>query len=92
LEISAKKGHIFPDIRLFLETNIDLRVEHLGHRSPAVAPPFRLLKRLTEARRLLAERACDSIAQVASKVGYNDARPFSRSFRARFRILPSEVL
>ncbi len=47
--------------------------------------------RLAEARRLLENRACDSIAQVAARVGYDDARSFSRSFRARFGRLPSEV-
>ena len=48
--------------------------------------------RLAEARRLLENRACDSIAQVASKVGYDDARSFSRSFRQRFGKLPSEMM
>ena len=47
--------------------------------------------RLSEARRLLENRACDSIAQVASKVGYDDARSFSRSFKQRFGKLPSEM-
>ncbi len=47
--------------------------------------------RLAEGRRLLENRACDSIAQVAARVGYDDARSFSRSFRARFGRLPSEV-
>jgi len=48
--------------------------------------------RLDEARRLLESRRYDSIAQVASKVGYDDARSFSRSFRARFGKLPSEMM
>lgn len=48
--------------------------------------------RLDEARRLLENRIYDSIAQVASKVGYDDARSFSRSFRQRFGKLPSEML
>ena len=48
--------------------------------------------RLDEARRLLENRACDSIAQVASKVGYDDARSFARSFRQRFGKLPSEMM
>jgi len=47
--------------------------------------------RLAEGLRLLENRACDSIAQVAARVGYDDARSFSRSFRARFGKLPSEV-
>lgn len=48
--------------------------------------------RLSEARRLLENRACDSIATIASKVGYDDARSFSRSFRQRFGKLPSEMM
>lgn len=48
--------------------------------------------RLNEARRLLENRRYSSIAQVASKVGYDDARSFARSFRARFGKLPSEML
>lgn len=47
--------------------------------------------RLTEARRLLEHRVCDSVAQVADRVGYDDARSFSRAFRQRFGKLPSEV-
>jgi YesN/AraC family two-component response regulator len=47
--------------------------------------------RLNEARRLLENRRYDSIAQVASMVGYDDTRSFSRSFRQRFGKLPSEV-
>ncbi|MFN0034117.1 MAG: ATP-binding protein [Saprospiraceae bacterium] len=47
--------------------------------------------RLDEARRLLENRRYNSIAQVASKVGYDDARSFARSFRARFGKLPSEM-
>ncbi len=47
--------------------------------------------RLDEARRLIESRRYDSIAQVASQVGYPDARSFARSFRARFGKLPSEV-
>ena len=48
--------------------------------------------RLNEARRLLENRRYSSIAQVASKVGYDDTRSFSRSFRQRFGKLPSELL
>ncbi|MCE7924327.1 MAG: helix-turn-helix domain-containing protein [Haliscomenobacteraceae bacterium CHB4] len=36
-------------------------------------------------------RVSDSIAQVASKVGYDDARYFARSFRQRFGKLSSEM-
>lgn len=48
--------------------------------------------RLNEARRLLENRRYSSIAQVASKVGYDDTRSFSRSFKIRFGKLPSELL
>jgi len=48
--------------------------------------------RLEEARRLLESRSGHSIGQVAAQVGYEDARSFGRSFRARFGKLPSEVL
>ncbi|MBP6827842.1 MAG: response regulator [Saprospiraceae bacterium] len=48
--------------------------------------------RLSEARRLLENRTCDSIATIASKVGYDDARSFSRSFKQRFGKLPSEMM
>ena len=47
--------------------------------------------RLGEARRLLENRNFNSIAQVASKVGYDDARTFTRSFKQRFGKLPSEM-
>ncbi|MBK8192960.1 MAG: helix-turn-helix domain-containing protein [Lewinellaceae bacterium] len=42
--------------------------------------------------RAAGNRTCDSIAQVVSKVGYDDASSFSRSFKQRFGKLPSEVL
>lgn len=48
--------------------------------------------RLEEARRLLENRSCDSVAQVAIKVGYDDARSFTRSFRQRYGKLPSQLL
>jgi signal transduction histidine kinase/DNA-binding response OmpR family regulator len=48
--------------------------------------------RLNEARRLLESRTYNSIAQVASKVGYDDARSFTRSFKQRFGKLPSEIM
>ncbi len=48
--------------------------------------------RLNEARRLLENRAYNSIAKVAEKVGYDDARTFARSFKQRFGKLPSEVI
>ena len=46
--------------------------------------------RLDEARRLLDNRTSDSIAQVASKVGYGEVRFFSRIFKQRFGKSPSE--
>lgn len=48
--------------------------------------------RLNEARLLIERRSYNSIAQVASKVGYYDVRSFSRSFRQRFGKLPSEMM
>ena len=48
--------------------------------------------RLSEARRLLENRLYNSIAQVASQVGYSDAQSFTRGFKQRFGKLPSEVL
>ncbi len=47
--------------------------------------------RLDEARRLLETRQYDSIARVASKVGYGDINSFGRSFKQRFGKVPSEV-
>lgn len=46
--------------------------------------------RLNEARHLLENRDSNSIAQVASKVGYSDTRHFSRRFKQRFGKSPSE--
>ncbi len=48
--------------------------------------------RLDQARRLLENRSYNSIAKVADKVGYSDARSFSRSFKQRFGKLPSDFL
>jgi len=48
--------------------------------------------RLDEARRLLDNRTSDSIAQVASKVGYGEVRFFSRIFKQRFGKSPSEYI
>ena len=48
--------------------------------------------RLDEARKLLENRACVSIAQVASKVGYTDSWSFARSFKQRFGVSPSELM
>lgn len=48
--------------------------------------------RLDKARQLLETRACNSIIQVASLTGYNDARSFSRGFKQRFGKLPSELI
>ena len=48
--------------------------------------------RLNEARQLLENRIYKSITQVASEVGYQDARSFSRSFKQRFGKLPSDFL
>lgn len=48
--------------------------------------------RLDEARRLLETRSIDSIAQVASQVGYGEVRFFSRIFKQRFGKSPSEYI
>lgn len=48
--------------------------------------------RLDQARYLLENRVCNTVAEVAARTGYEDARSFSRSFRARFGKLPSELL
>ncbi len=48
--------------------------------------------RLHQARTLLENRTYNSISTVASKVGYDDHRSFSRSFKKRFGKLPSDLL
>lgn len=48
--------------------------------------------RLSEARRLLEDRAFRNVDKVVAAVGYGDARNFSRSFKARFGRTPSEYL
>ena len=70
------------------ESNLLRRLKRLTGLTPL---QYLMEVRLTEARRLLENRACDSVAQVAGRVGYDDARSFSRAFRQRFGKLPSEV-
>lgn len=48
--------------------------------------------RLSEARKLLENRTYGSVAQVASRVGYEDASAFTRVFKQRFGKRPSELL
>ena len=48
--------------------------------------------RLAKARYFLENRSYDSIAKVASNVGYGDVRNFSRSFKQRFGKLPSDYI
>ena len=48
--------------------------------------------RLCEARKFLENRTYGSVAQVASKVGYEDASAFTRVFKQRFGKRPSELL
>lgn len=48
--------------------------------------------RLDKARKLLENRAYNTVAQVACEVGYLDVKVFSRVFRQRFGKLPSEML
>lgn len=48
--------------------------------------------RLDAARRLLENRSNTSVARLAARVGYGDARSFSRSFKKRFGKSPSRFL
>ena len=48
--------------------------------------------RLNEARQMLENRTYKSVSQVAAKVGYSDARSFSRAFKTRFGKLPTEMV
>ncbi|MBK8563117.1 MAG: helix-turn-helix domain-containing protein [Saprospiraceae bacterium] len=48
--------------------------------------------RLDKARYFLENRSYDSIAKIASKVGYGDVRNFSRSFKQRFGKSPSDFI
>lgn len=70
------------------ESNLLRRLKRVAGLTPL---QYLMEVRLTEGRRLLEERVCDSIAQVADRVGYDDARSFSRAFRQRFGKLPSGV-
>lgn len=56
--------------------------------------PVQYLKemRLDKARRMLENESNTSVARVAAKVGYGDARSFSRSFKKRFGKSPSRFL
>ena len=45
--------------------------------------------RLNEARRLLENRAFNTVTQVAYKVGFSDAASFNRAFKRRFGTSPS---
>jgi AraC-like DNA-binding protein len=47
--------------------------------------------RLNEARRLLEAKRFKSVSQVASAVGYENVRSFSRTFKKRFGKIPSKV-
>ena len=48
--------------------------------------------RLAEARRLLENRVHDTVAKVASEVGYTDSRSFTRRFKRRYGKLPSSFV
>lgn len=48
--------------------------------------------RLEEAMRLLENKQCDSVKNLASKVGYHDTKYFSRMFHQTFGQYPSEIL
>ena len=47
--------------------------------------------RMEQAYELLLHRPSMSIAQVASSVGYQEGRSFTRRFKAEFGVLPTEV-
>lgn len=53
---------------------------------------YLLEMRLDQARQLLENNHHDSITQLAAKVGYGDARSFSRAFKKRFGKLPTELV
>ena len=78
-------------LKPFDEEELLVRIENLL-KNQAARRSVAITEVEPEARRLLESRRYDSIAQVASKVGYPDARSFTRSFRARFGTLPSEVV
>ena len=48
-------------------------------------------KRLTQAKTLIEDGAFDSISKVAMSVGYEDALYFSRAFKERYGISPSNM-
>ncbi len=48
--------------------------------------------KLNYARRLLEEKSYNSIASVAYEAGFKDTRNFSKSFKSRFGISPSELI
>ena len=107
-EARPPPAHVLPVLRSVMggATNITTVLRETDRNRSTTHRKLRQLKRLTglspiqylqevrlaEARRLLENRAYNSIAQVASKVGYDDARSFSRSFRQRFGKLPSEMM
>lgn len=62
-------------------------------RLTGLSPKNYLLEmRLNKARLLLENKTYNSIAKIASEVGYKDARSFSKGFKKRFGRLPSEYL
>ncbi len=62
-------------------------------RLTGLSPQQYLLEmRLQEARNLLENRACHSIREVASQVGYYDAKSFSKRFKQRFGKQPAALL
>lgn len=60
----------------------------------AATTPQKYLKevRLKKGKELLTKRHFDSVAKVATEVGYGDARSFSRSYKRKFGHLPSDIL
>lgn len=71
------------------ESTLLRQVKRLTGMTPAT---YLRNKRLQRAQYLLESDEQHSIAKIATKVGYKDARAFSRSFKKRFGSYPSEVL
>ena len=47
--------------------------------------------KLKKAKRLLESASSGSVAQVARRVGYQDASTFARTFRRRYGVCPSDL-
>ena len=52
---------------------------------------FRSDIRLEHAKELLEKGACNSIQEVAQRVGYDDAYHFSKLFKKKYGLPPSKI-